>query len=622
MYDWVDVPLQHSSNQGYKLKQLEKENDKDAITVIAVHGHLACFNDFEYMAYVMALKNLTVYSLDFDGEPSAFSPYIVSSQAGFLSNVLAHICKTTQSNCHILAHSIGGLIALEALGDSATFHIHSLHLLSTPLVSHPAPLDPSWGAYYAKIHDYLKSGMTTPLWAWTGGIKDTIVPWELTVNPVDITFFRRFVLSALPGVYKSVGHVEIMFLPDFALNVFLPALEGFMPSPPVSFSVNATQASPFTDWTNVTTGCNGIGPVKLLVSADCPFAVVEMVGLSGETEYCVSFQVSEAKWLKANLIRFNLPTGGFAAAQVKLEKLPISVLIPDGVTLHLRGFDDQRMRRVELPVTSISPILKIATRNGAIGSDGQVAARNTTACISASAGFVWSIGDANISHGYLDNIEYISIRHWPTVVAFAISSVIIPPGRLSFLAVASAVVIITSCSVLYVILFLLGYLARFILIGIVNRVPVMRRRTVAFNAVACIAYPQLGLWVIAAQFSNRRMRALVVLLAVLKILSFLALLAGLYHLIAGDLKPGLAAVLTPAVDPQGWLLCILPLFVLYRSERSEVVRIEDAIIGTAAAAFTSAGFSLYWQALFIQLALIPLTFLVRKPRYLLIGDVE
>ena len=324
--------------------------------------------------------------------------------------------------------------------------------------------------------------------------------------------------------------------------------------------------------------------------------------------------------MSARLIKFDLPENGFAAAHVRLPNLPISIFIPDGVSVELKGEVGQLIRRLEIPKSSVSPVIQVDAAGGAVGSDGEVAGRTSRVRLSSSTDHLWAIGETKLSSDYLGSLEYIAVRHWPTLIAFSISSSIGPASKVAFLTQLGIVFALSSFSALYLLLFILGYLTRFILIGIVTVLPVLSRRSIALNVFACIAYPQLALWLIAFQFRNTRLKLLMMQLAILKFLSLLALLAGIFHLLAGDLRPGLAAVLTPASDPQGMLICIIPLAVLLRWDRPELSHFEDTAVSAVAAGVTSAGFALHWQSLLIQFALIPLTSFVMKPRYILIDE--
>jgi hypothetical protein len=321
--------------------------------------------------------------------------------------------------------------------------------------------------------------------------------------------------------------------------------------------------------------------------------------------------------MKADLARFDIPARGFSAGLVKISSQVISIFIPEGANVSLKNSAQLKIKKIQLTQFSLTPVTTISVDEGFVGADGS-AGQAEIINLPTSVSSFWSIGQVGIRTDWWGSAVFIALRHWSTLVGYLIALSIGSVSRVG--AIFQLVVVVSvSRSLLYASLFLAAIFVGVILRPLIRYFPVMWKQPLILNCVFCIAYPEVGLWLVALQIADQRYRVLIAQLALLKAMRLLALLYAIMALFLGDLKQGLASVLIPGSNSIGLAQTVLPLLLLYRPKNaSDCVkeRLRSIFVGCGAAAIISVGAQVFWLVIPLQLAILPISAFTRKPHIL------
>ena len=606
-FTWIPIKLS-GLGEGYRLTRNVTSVAGAGGTVICIHGHGGSYNDFKFIAEGFAQEDFALYSLDFDGEFSAFAPGIIERQAEFASRVVKELCTEPSSNCHVIGHSMGGVVAVELLRYPVARLLKSVHTLSTPLTSHPAPIDISWALFYSRL-DKLMRNVKTPLWSWATGIGDTMVPYESSLLPSH-SRGKSFVSSSLPNLYLILDHWGLLFDYGFTNTILVPAVAfGREPLPsPTSLLVRPVYTLRYTvpSWLTQETGCSATGPVRLSVESSCPSSHLE---IRGSTDDNVMIEDDKGNWMQLVTAKFKFQDGReMTAGTLRLTTRITSIIIPTGVSVTLLDDNTRTIRQLKLSYSSLTPIVTVESEGGAVSQHGSPGSSLLTLHGTDS---VWVIGQMQMHVQYTWGAKYLALRHWPTLIGYLMTAAVSGDSLIT-LTMQTITVALLSASALHLLLFMTACGLN-LLLGLVLRVvPIIPRLPIADNLLICAISPGIGLLMMSLQYRDYRQRRVVFLMVAIESLKLATVGLALWQLTKGCLRTGLGYLLVSIPDWPGMASCVFLIALLHRERQSvdmklfneELRRLWTIIVGCLSAATVSIGVAIYWQIIALQLVLV------------------
>ena len=522
-FQWTDVPLSFE----YDLARYHLRSNISSVagrngTIICIHGHFADYEGFYYLASAFASYDMKFYAVDFHSELSGFSPSIIHRQADFVARVVQQLCSNQTSPCHVIAHSMGGLVAIELMRLPASSLVRSVHTLSSPLRQHPAPIAISWAPFYARLNALLPT--IKNLWSWSSGLGDTMVPVESSLL-AEGSLGRSIVSSSLPGLYKVMDHIGLAFNSVFVLDFLIPAvIDGKIPQvSPRSFLVHATNVTHREPlMLRSTSGCSATGPVRLLVDASCPLAYLEINGSASQPVMLGA----DGKWSRVSPVQFRF-TGGASmnVATCQIQGRVDVIIIPRGLTVKLVDEKGRDIREIKFPGFSKGAILTVTAEGGVIGSDGSAGLKSVTVLSTAS---VWVVGKYSVEVEYSLGVWYVVLRHWHTLLGYLMSAAISSGSSLG-VRINVILVLLCSMSALHLVLFLVACVLGLLLSAVLTRIRVKKMLLFPVNGVISCVCPFLGLLLVTLQHGRVRNRSLIFLMLAFVIPSLTTLLMAVWQ---------------------------------------------------------------------------------------------
>eukprot|EP00927_Polykrikos_kofoidii_P059395 TRINITY_DN54554_c0_g1_i1.p1 TRINITY_DN54554_c0_g1~~TRINITY_DN54554_c0_g1_i1.p1 ORF type:complete len:1092 (+),score=142.51 TRINITY_DN54554_c0_g1_i1:186-3461(+) len=232
----LDVPKQDPTH--FRLLQVipverhsEWKRDKhswlhQAPPVFFLPGHMGKWTQVINMAVFANLqRKVTFFSTDFHASASALHATIVSHQASFAAASVQRILRLYKTagmpniSLTIVAHSMGGVVALEALRLLPLkwrSRVGSVVLLSVPVLGHPLLLGPGMAALFARLQRELWAEEGKAPWtvAIAVGETDALIPNEVAALPLGAAG-ASFTLPAVRDVHASFSHINFLFSRHF-----------------------------------------------------------------------------------------------------------------------------------------------------------------------------------------------------------------------------------------------------------------------------------------------------------------------------------------------------------------------------------------------------------------------
>lgn len=196
----------------YNLVRLSIGPHYNSQACIFIHGHRGDYSQGKLFSSVMG-DICDMYSFDFKEDISGLSHEVIIKQAEFVTESITKIQKTF-SIVHVLAHSMGGVVALLSAKRLAQ-NLDTLIILNGPLQQSPVNSYLGFPIIYEEIHKYLLE-TNTKIISITGG-SDITIPSSLT-NPYEI-YKKHYYTSALPRVYEQLEHNDILYSIGLILTI-------------------------------------------------------------------------------------------------------------------------------------------------------------------------------------------------------------------------------------------------------------------------------------------------------------------------------------------------------------------------------------------------------------------
>lgn len=218
---------------------------RKAPPVLFLHGHCGKWVQVINIAvYMNILANSSsraaFFSADFHASVSALHVSVLQQQAAFAAASMLRIAELYEEvgvedqALTVIGHSMGGLVALEALrlldGPRAAgkVKVGAVILVSTPLLGHPLLLEQGMHSFATRLRRELwptpaaggsRRGLNMPVLALAAGDTDPLVPSEVVRLPSGEPGFS-LLTPAVHNIYSSFSHVNLIFARHF-LHTFV-----------------------------------------------------------------------------------------------------------------------------------------------------------------------------------------------------------------------------------------------------------------------------------------------------------------------------------------------------------------------------------------------------------------
>lgn len=204
--------------------------DPEAQPIIFLHGHCGEYSQARHvssdyaglltgdLAHSLSLEyipNFSIYTVDFNEEPSGFHAELILRQAEFVAKSIARI-RTLHPGRPIWAigHSMGGIVAKKAF-IIAGVQGGIIISINTPHQQHPFPLHRSMSDLYRNLSLPHSVGIVSI----TGGVRDSTIRsllCDLTdLHPTSMSLFLPTV--SMQGVYMPIDHDGVLWCRQFII---------------------------------------------------------------------------------------------------------------------------------------------------------------------------------------------------------------------------------------------------------------------------------------------------------------------------------------------------------------------------------------------------------------------